>query len=314
MPPKLTQLTDEQLRAIMPNVPKSKRTEYLPFINAAMLEFNITTELRAAAFLAQLAHESGELRYMEEIASGSAYEGREDLGNTKPGDGRRYKGRGPIQLTGRANYRKYGKLLGVDLEKNPTQASTPELGFRIAGQYWELNGLNELADRRQFKAITKRINGGYNGMTDRLKYYDRALRVLPDGFSLDGSKPPPDEDHPDISEKMDDEEKGVTTGSKPANETEGTQPPAPAAEVKASQPSLFTRLGSLSIPAGVMTVLGAIGSFVQSLPPWVWVTIIGMALLVAYLIYRDAQQRAHQRTLKVMDAAASKTDNNLRLI
>jgi putative chitinase len=115
---------------------------------------------------------------MEEIASGAAYEGRKDLGNTQPGDGKRFKGRGPIQLTGRANYQKYGQLLGLDLVNDPTIAATKEVGFRIAGQYWKLNGLNELADQQQFKAITKRINGGYNGLDDRIKYYDRAKKVM----------------------------------------------------------------------------------------------------------------------------------------
>lgn len=171
-------LTDDELRQIMPNCAAAKRADYLPFIQQAMAEFGITSYLRETAFLAQLAHESGELRYMEEIASGAAYEGRKDLGNTQPGDGKRYKGRGPIQLTGRANYDKYGKLLGLDLVNNPTVAATKEVGFRIAGQYWKLNGLNELADQQQFKAITKKINGGYNGLDDRIKYYDRAKKVM----------------------------------------------------------------------------------------------------------------------------------------
>ena len=171
-------VTDDELRQIMPNLPAAKRADYLPFIQQAMAEFGITSYLREAAFLAQLAHESAELRYMEEIASGAAYEGRANLGNTQPGDGKRYKGRGPIQLTGRANYTRYGGLLGLDLVNDPTIAATKEVGFRIAGQFWKLNGLNELADQQQFKAITKRINGGYNGLDDRIKYYDRAKRVL----------------------------------------------------------------------------------------------------------------------------------------
>jgi predicted chitinase len=171
-------VTDDELRQIMPNCAAAKRADYLPFIQQAMAEFDITSYLRETAFLAQLAHESGELRYMEEIASGAAYEGRADLGNTQPGDGKRYKGRGPIQLTGRANYKRYGDLLGLDLANNPTVAATKEVGFRIAGQYWKLNGLNELADQQQFKAITKRINGGYNGLDDRIKYYERAKKVM----------------------------------------------------------------------------------------------------------------------------------------
>ena len=171
-------VTDDELRQLMPNCPASRRAEYLPFIQQAMVEFEINSYLRETAFLAQLAHESAELRYMEEIASGAAYEGRKDLGNTQPGDGRRFKGRGPIQLTGRANYIKYGDLLGLDLVSDPTLAGTKEVGFRIAGQFWKLNGLNELADHQQFKLITKRINGGYNGLDDRLKYYQRARKVM----------------------------------------------------------------------------------------------------------------------------------------
>ena len=187
-------VTDDELRQVMPNLPATKRADYLPFIQQAMEEFEITSYLRETAFLAQLAHESAELRYMEEIASGAAYEGRANLGNTQPGDGKRYKGRGPIQLTGRANYKKYGDLLGLDLVNDPTIAATKEVGFRVAGQYWKLNGLNELADQQQFKAITKRINGGYNGLDDRIKYYDRAKRVLSEDDSVTIPFPPPAQD------------------------------------------------------------------------------------------------------------------------
>lgn len=186
-PGELDMVTDDELRQIMPNCAAAKRADYLPFIQQAMQEFEITSYLREAAFLAQLAHESGELRYMEEIASGSAYEGRKDLGNTQPGDGKKYKGRGPIQLTGRANYQKYGGLLGLDLINNPTIAATKEVGFRIAGEFWKLNGLNQLADQQDFKQITKRINGGYNGLDDRTKYYNRAKQVLNKNDAVDSS-------------------------------------------------------------------------------------------------------------------------------
>jgi predicted chitinase len=190
-------VTDDELRQIMPNLKAARRALMLPFIQQAMQEFGITKYLREAAFLAQLAHESAELRFMEEIASGAAYEGRKDLGNTKPGDGKRYKGRGPIQLTGRANYRKYGGLLGLDLEGNPAQAATPEVGFRIAGLYWKSNGLNELADAQKFKAISIRINGVNkktglpNGWADRQKYYTRAKTVLSQSDAAPVLAPPP---------------------------------------------------------------------------------------------------------------------------
>jgi predicted chitinase len=167
-----------ELMRIMPNLSAEKASQYLPHLNAAMAEAGINTKKRQAAFLAQLAHESGQFRYMEEIASGAAYEGRRDLGNTQPGDGRRYKGRGPIQLTGRANYRAAGKALGIDLENNPTRASDPDVAFRIAAWYWSSRNLNQYADAGNFSAITYRINGGYNGAADRNRYYATAMNVL----------------------------------------------------------------------------------------------------------------------------------------
>ena len=127
----------------------------------------LDNSLRLIHFLAQLAHESGNFRYMEEIASGAAYEGRKDLGNTQPGDGKRFKGRGPIQLTGRANYRRYGQQLGIDFENNPAIVAIPSVGLLVACKFWSDNGLNELADKDDVVSITKRINGGTNGLADR---------------------------------------------------------------------------------------------------------------------------------------------------
>lgn len=174
----------EQLLKIMPLLNKQKAESYLPLLNAAMGEFEINTPKRQAAFIGQLAHESAQLRYFEEIASGAAYEGRKDLGNVFPGDGKRYKGRGPIQLTGRTNYRDYGKELGIDLENSPELAAMKEVGFRIAGAFWKRKGLNTLADSGEYKKISARINGinkttgEPNGMADRIKYYTVAKKVL----------------------------------------------------------------------------------------------------------------------------------------
>ena len=123
--------------------------------------------LRLAHFMAQLVHESGSFRYMEEIASGSAYEGREALGNVFPGDGKRFKGRGPIQLTGRANYRAFGRRIGIDLERHPEIAAVPSIGLHTALEYWKDRGLNRLADADNIKRITLAINGGMNGFEDR---------------------------------------------------------------------------------------------------------------------------------------------------
>ncbi len=168
----------DQLRRIMPNLSAAKAQEYLPHLNRAMQEAGINTPQRQEQFLAQLGHESGGLRYMEEIASGAAYEGRRDLGNTQPGDGTRFKGRGPIQLTGRANYAAAGRALGLDLVNNPQQAASPEVGFRIAAWYWQTRGLNNLADQGNFREITRRINGGYNGLADREAYLRRAQAAI----------------------------------------------------------------------------------------------------------------------------------------
>ena len=123
--------------------------------------------LRLAHFMAQLCHESGSFRYMEEIASGAAYEGRADLGNTVAGDGKRFKGRGPIQLTGRANYRTFGRRIGIDLERHPEIATIPSIGLHTALEYWRDRGLNALADRDDVLGITRKINGGTNGLADR---------------------------------------------------------------------------------------------------------------------------------------------------
>ncbi len=186
-------LSEQALAQIMPNLKAGKRAEFFPFLTRAMEEFEINTPARQAAFLAQLAHESAEFRFMEEIwgptPAQRRYEGRRDLGNTQPGDGFRYKGRGPIQVTGRANYKTYGDMLGVDLVNNPQLAATPEVGFRIAGVYWKRNNINAPADRQDIVKVTKLINGGTNGLEDRKKYYERAKRVLgvsSGGFGISG--------------------------------------------------------------------------------------------------------------------------------
>jgi predicted chitinase len=312
-------ITDDMLRQIMPNTPKAKRTLYLPFINEAMLEHGITTELRAAAFLAQLAHESMELKYMEEIASGSAYEGRKDLGNTQSGDGKRFKGRGPIQLTGRANYDKYGRLLNLNLVGNPEIAATPEVGFRIAALYWDLNGLNELADKRQFKAITKRINGGYNGLDDRVNHYTRALRVIPDDFNMDGSELPVDDESTDIHtrEETDEIDKGLSTKAGAPGKTEGVPPPAAAVKVEPATPSLTSKITALSMPAGAATVIGGLFTFVKTIPPMGW-AIIGVCFVLLTIVgawlYNESMKRAAARTAQVITAAADPNKNNIRIV
>jgi putative chitinase len=157
------------------------RARIATFINpliAAMDEFQINTPLRIAAFLAQVGQESGQLLYVKELASGAAYEGRKDLGNTQAGDGVRYKGRGLIQVTGRANYAAMQAALNVPCIDHPELLETPINACRSAAQFWFAHGLNALADEGNFMLITKRINGGVNGLAARVAYYNAAKTVL----------------------------------------------------------------------------------------------------------------------------------------
>ncbi|MFO0002082.1 MAG: glycoside hydrolase family 19 protein, partial [bacterium] len=134
-----------EFQAMSPGIDPEVARTYLPHLNASMLQANITTDARKAAYVAQLGHESDGFNTLEEYASGADYEGRGDLGNTQKGDGKRFKGRGPIQITGRANYREYGQAIGVDLIQNPEVAATPEVGFQLAAEYWKRKDLNRYA-------------------------------------------------------------------------------------------------------------------------------------------------------------------------
>lgn len=149
---------------------------------AAMAEFDINTPARQAAFLAQIGHESGGLHWTTELwgqtEAQRRYEGRRDLGNTQPGDGFRFRGRGLIQTTGRNNYARTGDALGVDLLTEPERLAEPALAARSAAWFWKAHGLNELADKGDFLTITKRINGGYNGLSERQMLWADAKAAL----------------------------------------------------------------------------------------------------------------------------------------
>jgi putative chitinase len=170
-------ISEQQLLQIIPNAGKRAGVFLVPLLDA-MAEFEIDTPARATAFLAQIAHESGSLRYVREIASGAAYEGRSDLGNFEPGDGPYFRGRGLIQITGRANYTKCAEALDLPLLEEPELLEEPVNACRSAAWFWASHGLNELADKGDFIRITRRINGGINGLEDRQAFYERAKRVL----------------------------------------------------------------------------------------------------------------------------------------
>lgn len=181
------QLTHDQLRAATGCTP-ARAEAWLPHIAQACEVFGINTPARLAAFLAQIGHESGRLVYVREIwgptPAQQRYEGRADLGNTQPGDGKRYMGRGLIQTTGRANYAATRDGLAAylphvpDFEAVPALLERPDLAAMSAAWFWHSRGLNALADTGDFVRITKRINGGTNGLADRQALYAAAQEVL----------------------------------------------------------------------------------------------------------------------------------------
>jgi putative chitinase len=175
--------------------------KFLPYIIEACDKFDINTPVRQLCFFAQVGHESGGLFYTEELASGQAYEGRKSLGNTQPGDGIKFKGRGLIQITGRSNYQSFGNNIQVDLIKSPTllgaknvnvcTADQLKYAALSAGWFWNTRNLNNIADTidiktsidsgsnlENFKQLTKKINGGYNGLPDRLNRYKTGLKYF----------------------------------------------------------------------------------------------------------------------------------------
>ena len=147
-------------------------------IQSTLAQYEIDNRLRVAHFLAQIIHEFAGLRTTEEFASGAAYEGRKDLGNVNPGDGRRYKGRGLLQLTGRANYKRLGDKLGIDLENEPELAAEPKLSLTIACEYWVDRKINAACDVDDLIAVTKKVNGGLNGLADRRQLLVKAKAAL----------------------------------------------------------------------------------------------------------------------------------------
>lgn len=174
-------ITVQQLLQILPNA-GAKAGVFVPVLNTALQRYQIVGSPRVAAFIAQIGHESGQLRYVREIwgptPTQAKYEDRADLGNTAPGDGYKYRGRGLIQITGRVNYLACGEALGLDLVKQPEQLELPQHAAMSAAWFWATKGLNTLADQGQFNIITRRINGGLNGLQDRLDIWARARAVL----------------------------------------------------------------------------------------------------------------------------------------
>ena len=184
-----TLITLDQLRRGM-GISRETADRWDDFLNEAMSLYGINTKPRIAAFLAQVGHESARLKYTSELwgptATQRRYEGRRDLGNIYKGDGSRFRGHGLIQTTGRFNHRRVTQrlrarfpTLGVpDFEAEPTKLTLPRWAALSAADYWDMKNLNQVADAGRFKAITKAINGGYNGLEDREKLWKQFRQVL----------------------------------------------------------------------------------------------------------------------------------------
>ena len=174
-------ITVQQLLLILPNAGQVAGV-FVPVLNTAMNRYQIVGAKRVAAFIAQIGHESGQLKYVKEIwgptVAQTRYEGRADLGNTQSGDGSKYRGRGLIQITGRANYKACGDALCLELIYHPELLEKPQHACMSAAWFWATKGLSTLADEGKFETITRRINGGVNGLADRQMLYARALKVL----------------------------------------------------------------------------------------------------------------------------------------
>jgi putative chitinase len=183
-------LTKDQLLHI---APLARQVDvFAPFLTEGMAQYEINTPNRIRAYLSQILHESGQFKYTREIWGPTpdqlGYEGREDLGNTEPGDGRKFKGRGLIQITGRVNYQEISDAMGIDFVAHPEMLEWPEYAAKSAAWWWKKHGLNELADTLTgvnsrieglvFQKITRRINGGLNGYADRWSFYLKTIAVI----------------------------------------------------------------------------------------------------------------------------------------
>jgi predicted chitinase/biotin carboxyl carrier protein len=219
-------LTPEQVQQIAPNLSLERATQLAGPLTQAMTAADANTAQRQSMFLAQLAQETDGFNTLEEYADGTQYEGREDLGNTEPGDGARFKGRGFIQLTGRSNYEAAGQALGLDLVGNPELASDPNVAAKAAAWYWNKRDINSAADAGDFEEVTRRINGGLTGIDARREYQGRAQTAVGEGVSLSGKtqenpspSPAPNVGGPTLTPGQ--PGSGETTEAKPVDDAAG---------------------------------------------------------------------------------------------
>lgn len=298
-------LTSRHLKTIFPSLSAAKADVYAPFLRAAMVEGRITTRPRAVAFLAELGHESNELKNLREIwgptPAQRRYDVRTDLGNTpeRDGDGEKYKGRGGLQRTGRDNYLRAQEELGLPLVDHPELLEKPEHAFRSDTLFWNDKKLNQLADKltlkadgkdlAQFDRITKIINGGYNGRVDRQVRYLEIRDALPDElFDLVPPVVPPAAAPivPDVPTSAPEAEGDDFLQKISANET-AQQIGRTAAQKTAN------RLGT---PIGIFLSALLAGN------KWAWLVVIGAAVFIYFerrAIARNAR-RLYQKVRSIL--------------
>jgi len=178
-PPDIT-VTTERLSRLAPSANPAILAGIAERFDRLAEEHEVTTRLRLCHFLAQAAHETDGFRTLEEYGGPAyfiRYEGRRDLGNVQAGDGLRYHGRGIFQLTGRANYRRFGEILDIDLEAEPERAKEPAISLAVAFAYWTESDINPAADADDIAQVTKLINGGRNGLAERTRYLEKAKGI-----------------------------------------------------------------------------------------------------------------------------------------
>lgn len=346
----MTKISIENLRAIMPRLSYSKATQLINPLNSALVEFEINTRLRIAAFLAQLAVESAELTVWEENLNYSAsgllkifkkyftakqaaqyakqpqkianrvYANRGGNGNESSGDGWKYRGRGPIQITFADNYTKYGSMIGINLLENPDLALRPDVGFRLAGAYWKLNTLNVLADKGDIVGITKRINDGITGLAERQAFYAKAKTVLA----------PIDSEPPSSVSSIFANTNSSGSASIPSNQSSAeTQPKQINEQIKSEKLPTDSSVDAIKLPKvspslksqvvgywhqllGAGITLGGLVEFAHDHVTLVICVIVGLTVIGFGLWYLNrSMNRAAEQTKKNQDIVASVDLNNV---
>lgn len=278
------------LKRLSPEAPDAIVAPLAEAMAATLPAYGIATPRRVRHFLTQAAHESswrgvafatlnekGSATYFEKRYGAGTAVGRR-LGNTEPGDGARYHGRGIFQCTGRYNYRLLGRKIGLDLEARPALAADPGVSVRLACEYWKAKGLNALADADDLTGITRKINGGTNGLKDRAAWLKRATAIWPDEAPAPRERPAPDAPAPEPPDMAPLPSEPEAPSEEPAGDDAAdappiaTEPPKPLAKSKTLWGTFVTWISGTSL-GGALTRLA-------DNPHAIWLIIAVLVLLV----------------------------------